>query len=104
MRQAIATLALLVILIGCGGPDLLPPADYKKVEVIPFPSPQEATAIWSCRLSLEHQTIEMLYPGLNKNAALPFSAFQQAFGYCAGMPQLALQLISQVLCEKDSPG
>ena len=51
-----------------------------------------------------HQNTEILYPGLNKNAALPFSAFQQAFGYCAGMPQLALQLISQVLSEKDSLG
>ena len=36
MRQAIATLALLVILIGCGGPDLLPTEDYEKVEVIPL--------------------------------------------------------------------
>ena len=36
MRQAIGTLALLVIIIGCGGPDLLPTEDYEKVEVIPL--------------------------------------------------------------------
>ena len=36
MKRAIAKLALLVILIGCGGPDLLPTEDYEKIEVIPL--------------------------------------------------------------------
>ena len=32
----------------------------------------------------------MPYPDLNKDAALPFGALQQAFAYCAGTSQLAL--------------
>ena len=36
MRQVLVTTTLLVILIGCGGPDLLPTEDYEKVEVIPL--------------------------------------------------------------------
>ena len=36
MRQVLVTTTLLLILIGCGGPDLLPAGDYEKVEVIPL--------------------------------------------------------------------